>query len=418
MPQTSTPTPQNLFKRLRSSHDDRAALQEAAQLAIQVEFTTIPAYLTALYSISQSDSNAYQLLRSVVIEEMFHVNQAANLLVAIGGKPRFTEDYTPTYPCYLPQANTNTTPYIGLYRASVDVFANVFTAIETPAPSDAPPEGDNYNTIAQLYGALQSGLQSYNGSQVLFESDHCARQRKDIYLGKFGGKPVEVTNMETANLAITEIVQQGEGSVPSGKPLNPTEKWGAYNHYGLRTDLTYGPIIGKPNEMSHFMKFRAITQSNDAFPSTYPIISNPKREYFTNPMAVELAKCFDYAYSIMLQALERTFVKPKCLHGRWAEVDPYFTVALPLMHYVLPNLARTLMTTPAYTDGDSAVGPNAAPTFLYEADANIDSLRKSLEESIDAIRQYADPSTRDTQLIPLLTALEYVQQLTTIFASN
>ncbi|TAN53637.1 MAG: hypothetical protein EPN21_01135, partial [Methylococcaceae bacterium] len=96
---TEANRPQGLFSRIRSKTDDRSALQSAAQLAIQVEFTTIPAYLTALYSISQPDSKAYQALRSVVMEEMFHVNQAANLLVSIGGLPRFTgEEVVPKYP--------------------------------------------------------------------------------------------------------------------------------------------------------------------------------------------------------------------------------------------------------------------------------------------------------------------------------
>ncbi|MDX8400834.1 MAG: ferritin-like domain-containing protein, partial [Gallionellaceae bacterium] len=141
-----------LFSRIKQ-HNERVGLQEAAQLAIQVEWTTIPAYLTALFSIKQLDSQAYQMLRSVVMEEMFHINQAANILVSIGGQPCFSnrheqEKVVPQYPGYLPHANTKTTPYVGLYRASTDVFENVFAAIEKPAPYMAPPEGDNYNTIA------------------------------------------------------------------------------------------------------------------------------------------------------------------------------------------------------------------------------------------------------------------------------
>src|SRR5215472_16465362 len=241
----------DLFSRLRSNPDDRTALQDAAQLAIQVEFTTIPAYLTALYSISEPDSAAYQALRSVVVEEMFHVNQAANLLVAIGGLPRFTPPFAPSYPCFLPHANRETTPLIGLYRASLEVFADVFEAIETPAPSDAPPQGDHYNTIAQLYGALRQGLVRYHGQPPLFTPNPEGRQRTDIYLGKFGGKPEPIATLDNAEGAIRQIVQQGEGHVPIGKPLVPFERFGAYNQYGERTDGTYGPIIGTPYELSH-----------------------------------------------------------------------------------------------------------------------------------------------------------------------
>ncbi len=88
-----------LFSRLQAANTpEQQDLQAAAQLALQVEFTTIPTYLNGLYSISDTSSYAYQTLRSVVMEEMFHVNQAANILVALGGLPKFTGDATPKYP--------------------------------------------------------------------------------------------------------------------------------------------------------------------------------------------------------------------------------------------------------------------------------------------------------------------------------
>jgi bacterioferritin (cytochrome b1) len=76
--------------------DDIERLRHWIQTAIKLEFTTIPAYLTALYSIVDKTSDAYQTMRSVVVEEMFHVNQIANLLVSIGGTPQFTDSAVPT----------------------------------------------------------------------------------------------------------------------------------------------------------------------------------------------------------------------------------------------------------------------------------------------------------------------------------
>jgi len=46
--------------------------------------------LTALYSIKDPSTAAYQPLRSIVAEEMLHVNQAANLLIGVGGRPIFS----------------------------------------------------------------------------------------------------------------------------------------------------------------------------------------------------------------------------------------------------------------------------------------------------------------------------------------
>jgi Ferritin-like len=412
---------QGLFSRVLSDSDDREALQQAAQLAIQVEFTTIPAYLSALYSIAAPSSNAYQLLRSVVVEEMFHLNQAANLLVGIGGLPKLTGDAAPSYPTYLPKANTATTPFIGLVQASTDVFANVFAAIEAPAPPLAPPQGDQYDTIAQLYEALRRGLHSYKKPD-LFKPNPNGRQRTDIYLGKFGGNPVAVTDLKSADFGIQQIVQQGEGHAPFGKPLEPKEKWGTYNYYGMRTDGTYGPIIGTPLESTHFVKFRSIALDIAGFPKTRAIVSNPKLEDFTNKEARQKAQAFDIAYSVMLKALEATFhSQPDPMFGA---CDPYFGVALPLMHDVMPSLALSLMSTPALENGDPDTGPFAAPTFHYRADADLKQLGKGVEDSIgmvagspravspgDRVRATSDSKERAAELHVLSRAANAVQRL-------
>jgi Ferritin-like len=381
-----TPKSSGLFARLLSGTDDREALQQAAQLALQVEFTTIPAYLSAMYSIAEPGSTAYQLLRSVVVEEMFHLNQAANLLIGIGGLPKLTGDAAPSYPTYLPKANRATTPFIGLVEASPIVFGSVFAAIEAPAPPLAPPQADQYDTIAQLYEALRIGLHAYKGPD-LFKPNPEGRQRIDIYLGKFGGKPVVVDSLESADFAIQQIVQQGEGHAPWGKPLDPREKWGTYNYYGMRTDGTYGPIIGTPLESTHFVKFRTIALDTANFPKTRPIVSNPKIGDFTNPEAVQKAQTFDMAYSVMLSALEAAFsTRPH------PAKDPYFGVALPLMHDVMPSLARSLMSTPALENGDPDVGPFAAPTFTYMPDADIAGLGKQVDASIGMVAQSTTPA--------------------------
>lgn len=405
----------DLFDRIYLKHDDRLPLQQAVQLAIQIEFATIPAYLMALYSIKQPDSMAYQLLRSVVVEEMFHVNQAANLLVAIGGLPKFTGSAAPTYPSYLPQANPATTPYIGLCRASPEVFENTFAAIETPAPPHAPPQGSCYDTIKQVYDAAVDGLKNYNGSTPLFTPDPKGRQRTDIYLGKFGGKPIEVTDLATAALGVEQVLQQGEGGVPEGQSYNPAERWGTYNHYGNRTDGTYGPIIGTPYEMSHFKKFRTVALDSANFPPTYPIVSNPQRDDFHDKSALDAAITFDMAYSIMLDALERSFRKPENPDAP----DVFFTLCLPLMHQVMPALARTLMNTATRSNGDNAVGPNAAPTFLYQPGCTLKDLLHRIKHVDHLTRQnLAEGNFVSSDLAMLDGAIECVSVLLKSFPNE
>ena len=89
---TQSDAPHQLdFRTLKHTDISEAAhLQHMLAMALQLEFSTIPVYGTALYSITDTSSLAFQHLKSVMIEEMYHVNQAANLLVAVGGKPCFT----------------------------------------------------------------------------------------------------------------------------------------------------------------------------------------------------------------------------------------------------------------------------------------------------------------------------------------
>ncbi len=393
-----------LFTRLRSG-PSKQDLQAAAQLAIQVEFSTIPVYLFGLYSIQDPSSEAYQALRSVVIEEMFHVNQAANLLVGIGGTPTFTGVAVPTYPGTLPQANPNTTPWIGLHRASVSTFNDIYAAIETPAPAGAPAQGTNYDSIAQLYAALEAGLEAYTGND-LYGAAANRRPRTDIYPGKFGGKPIEVTDIESAKAGINEIVKQGEGTAELGKPLMPVEEFGVYNHYGKRTDGTYGPIAGTPYELSHFMKFRSVALDPDNFPSTYPVLSNPTlSDYSPNTPAYTYATAFNSAYSKMLRALEDGFTTE--------QPDTYYLAAFPLMHEVLPRLARLMMQSAINPNGNAAVGPNAAPTFDYMPEqSTTDALRKHIQASIEQVRgTLTDKVERDREIGLLSQVLTIVGQL-------
>ena len=63
-------------------------LIDLLQTAIEVEHSTIPAYLCALYSIKDgTNQEAAQIIKSVVLEEMLHMILAANVLNAIGGHP-------------------------------------------------------------------------------------------------------------------------------------------------------------------------------------------------------------------------------------------------------------------------------------------------------------------------------------------
>ena len=72
------------------------SLREHLQTALEIEHSTIPPYLCALYSIPNgSNVSASTLIRSVVMEEMLHMVLVANLLNAMARASR-----RPTRPRY------------------------------------------------------------------------------------------------------------------------------------------------------------------------------------------------------------------------------------------------------------------------------------------------------------------------------
>lgn len=333
------------------------SLKEHLQAALWVEFSTIPPYLTALYSIKDKSSYAYQVIRGVALEEMLHCNLVANLMNAIDAKPRFYGEEMPAYPTYIP-GHAAGGPFIQLMAASQTLMRETFMAIEKPAPMAAPQESSNFQTIGQFYKAIEMGFENCvkrYGEEAVFSGKR-EKQRGDFYIGSGGGRPIIVTCLKTAKLAILEIVQQGEGAETPTQDLVAKQPWGAKNHYGMRSDNTYGPIMGVPFELSHYRKFELLANGTVPLGDVYPMQANPKAENYTGD-AAQLAHVFNHCYSLMLIALEAAFDD----HRR-----SFFTVVFPIMQNVLPPLAVKLMTTPLLAESDANLGPTAGPPFEWE----------------------------------------------------
>ena len=108
-------------------------LKKNLQDAITLEFSTIPPYLTAMYSLKEGhNTQVYDVIRSVVMQEMLHMAQAANILIALGGKPIIDdEDHVPKYPGHLP-AGVLPGLEVSLQKASPKYIYEVFMMIEYP----------------------------------------------------------------------------------------------------------------------------------------------------------------------------------------------------------------------------------------------------------------------------------------------
>ena len=147
-----------------------------------MELTTIPTYLYALYSIEDRRSQAANVFRGIVIEEMLQVAWPSNLLVSVGGRPRFYDrNIVPCYPGPIPHHTPGFT--VNLEKCSVDFVRDTCMAIEQPEEPTAPPEDDNFETIGQFYMSIEAALKTLSqelGGE-LFAAHDPARQLSEGY---------------------------------------------------------------------------------------------------------------------------------------------------------------------------------------------------------------------------------------------
>ena len=320
-------------------------LREHLQTAIVIEHATIPTYLCALYSIKEgTNTYAYQVIQSVVMEEMLHMILAANILNAIGGQPAInTEALVPDYPTYLPHSDKAFKVHLRKFSVeAIDTFLN----IEKPAEKGAPPEDENWQTIGQFYAAIEDALEELDAATDggIFSGDVSKQLDENDYYGG-GGKLFAVTDLKSAKLAIKEIVGQGEG----------------INHDSiLDTDRLFGEEI----DYAHYFKFNEIRLEKRYCPNdkpndppsgevidvdwngAYNMQLDPKMsDYPEGSQLWQKSRDFNLTYTKLLDSLHHT------CNGQKEKI----LEAVPLM-YDLKYKAQDLMRTP-YKDGLTA-GPS------------------------------------------------------------
>jgi hypothetical protein len=135
-------------------------LMVSLQDAIQLEFSTIPPYLCAMWSIKDTDHPFYGIFRDIVVEEMLHLGIACNLLAGVGGKPVLCDpNFIPDYPCPLP-GGVHPGLTVGLVGFSQELVANVFMEIEKPEhPIVIEAEALEFATIGQFYDAILAAFE-------------------------------------------------------------------------------------------------------------------------------------------------------------------------------------------------------------------------------------------------------------------
>lgn len=214
-------------------------LRDHLQTALQIEHTTIPPYLCALWSIEPGTNEAAaEAIRDVVMEEMLHMTLVANVLNAVGGTPSlYRRDFLPSrWPTFLPHSDEAFEVGLGpLSPAALETFLR----IEQPEATGAPPEGDRYQTLAQFYDAILQGLEDLEKHHI-FTGDRSRQVTPSLYYGG-GGEVIEVHDLETARQALTEVVDEGEG----------------IKHSIYESDDDH---FDAPRELAHYFRFNELAE--------------------------------------------------------------------------------------------------------------------------------------------------------------
>ncbi|MDT4929349.1 MAG: hypothetical protein QOD36_66 [Mycobacterium sp.] len=137
----------------REGHD-LSWLRKALQAAVELELSTIPPYLFAMWSIDATVSPVTDLILNIVLEEMGHMGLACNMLTAVGGAPDInTPTAVPTYPGSLP-GGVHPGLTVGLAPLSHEVLE---TFMEIELPESGPRiyhRGVEFPTIGAFYDAI------------------------------------------------------------------------------------------------------------------------------------------------------------------------------------------------------------------------------------------------------------------------
>ena len=355
--------------------EHREALIYLLCQAAELEHGIMCQYLYAVFSLKQSESEglsqqeaaAVQRWRKkishVATQEMLHLSLVQNLLAAIGGAPHLSRPNFPHpashYPAgvhlaLIPFGEQALRHFMFLERPEgMDLEdAEGMTAFGYARPAmqagDIVPRGQDFATVGHLYRSIEAGiahLADKYGERWLFVGPPRAQATQQYF-----GWPelIAVTDAASAQRAIDEILEQGEG---------PRGEW---------RDAHFGQFVQILDE------FEQLREANRAFDPVRPVIPVNVRPaerdvdipLVTDPLAQRVMDLFNVSYEILLTMLQRFFAhteetEPQLKVLADASVNLMFEVVKPL-----GDLITTLPAGPQYPDR------TAGPSFelFYESD--------------------------------------------------
>lgn len=275
-------------------------LYEHLQAAINVEFFTIPLYLTAAYSIKPSSRGSWKVLLegeddkknpiseeysvfgtvlSVAIQEMYHLMWICNVAKSVGMPIKVEAPDFSKLPTTLHISDSISKNYKGV--GSLGDVIDLLVAIETPdtkyidpdkppvdpdhpitdTPGPTTPDQDSYDSIGDMYHALAYGLSELWDD--LHDSSYNAYQK--VMIKAAYPEVPNVTSLPTAMNAIGAICEQGEGTnvdgyipaayIPTSQEYADADRFSHYERFiAIQKALTPENIAANLYTSSHSKK--------------------------------------------------------------------------------------------------------------------------------------------------------------------
>jgi len=321
----------------------------------QVEHLIMCQYLYAAFSLKtgpdegltaeQADAVArwHKMLTGIALEEMLHLALVSNVMTSIGAAPSLSRPNFPRHSEYLPPGvsfallpfgEDSLTHFLylerpeGMERADAAEFVPAEPVPDPVAADEVMPRVQDFATVGHLYRGIEEGLAHLTariGERALFVGPARAQATPELFRWP---QLIAVTGLASAQAAIEEIIEQGEGARGDWKSAHYGRFLGIWDEYPVMTAFTRQPFdISEPQPL------------------------------LTEPVTRRVAELFNLGYEVLLHLLTRFFTHTDETDEQLAAL---VEVAFAVMGGVLRPLGTALTRLPA---GPGYPGRTAGPVF-------------------------------------------------------
>ena len=356
--------------------EHREALYYMLCEAAELEHGIMCQYLYAAFSLKQSEDEGLtadeakavtswrKRISHVATQEMLHLCLVQNLLSAIGGAPHLSRPNFPHPATHYPAGVHLALLAFGEPALQHFMFlerpegmdlddAEGMAAFGRAAPAmqagEIVPRSQDFKTVGHLYRSIEAGiahLADKLGERWLFVGPPRA-QATEEYFGWPG--LVAVTDVASAQRAIDEILEQGEG---------PRGHW---------KDAHFGQFV---EILDEYLQLR---EANPAFDPVRPVVTVNVRPserdtgvpLVADPLTGQVMDLFNVSYEVLLLMLQRFLAHTEETD---AQLKALADASVNLMFQAIKPLGDLVTTLPA---GPDYPGRTAGPSFelFYESDA-------------------------------------------------